>query len=634
MRADARGTETLVTGPRGGERDHRKPVVHTTLLGALAARRAAGIVDMNPDASMSSDSGLPDGDFPDCEFSERDFPDRDLPEPDASGRGFSACGFSGSDFPGSDFSAGDLSAGDFAARDVPERATPRSSASPRTVVPDRGRAPVVSNARVVRVAGPEDLLAYIPYRLGFEPVESVVAVSLTGPRQRVGLVARVDLADLRVRRPGEPDGPDGGATARWLTDHLVADGADRAVVVLYTATDATAPSGAARRAADLLRARIDRRLPGTEVWLVAPTGFRALDCSDPLCCPAEGRPLAVLKGSRVAAHMVLEGRTVAGTREERYTLRPAPEAARTQARRAAARWTDTYRRLRHRTRFPDGGGPLDVAVPGARRGGQPGSQPPSPSGGQPVGSVAREAARSAARTTARRAARTAARSVTARAEQAQRELAAWGAQSLGLWRSAVRAVADTEPGRPVPLSPVDLGKIGAALADTPVRDAVLLSLVPGTEQTALRTARHEADGDTDLATGTVMAQIVDPERGIPPDQDRTRPARVVLEAVVRHVPRNRRAPAYLLLALIAWWEGNGGLAAERVSDALGVDPDYRLALLLRSTVVGGVPPGWVRRERALFHGGGTAEREPGVDKEPADKRAEEPGAVSRGELSG
>ncbi|MBA8809063.1 DUF4192 domain-containing protein [Promicromonospora sukumoe] len=436
----------------------------------------------------------------------------------------------------------------------------------------------VPNARVVRVAGPEDLLAYVPYRLGFEPVESAVLVSLTGPRQRVGLVARVDLSDLRLRRPGDPDGPDGAATARWLADHVVADGADRAVVVLYTGTDPTAPAGAARRAVDLIRARLDHRLPGTEVWHVSPTGFRALDCTDPLCCPPGGRPLAVLKGSRVAAHMVLEGRTVAGTREERYTLRAAPEAARTQARRAAARWTDTHRRLLHRTTYPNGG-PIDGPLLG-----QTGAASVD-TAGRPGRSERPGRATSAA----------------ARVEQAGRELADWGAESLGLWRSAVRLVADAQPGQPVTLSPVDLGKIGAALADTPVRDAVLLTLVPGTAETALRTARRETDGDTDRSTGAVMAQIVDPDRGIPPDEDLTRPARAVLEAVVTHVPRNRRAPAYLLLAILAWWHGDGGLAAERVSDALGVDPDHRLALVLRSAIAGGVPPGWVRREQAFFH---------------------------------
>ncbi|MDR7384933.1 DUF4192 domain-containing protein [Promicromonospora iranensis] len=437
----------------------------------------------------------------------------------------------------------------------PKDFTSKSTTSKSMTSKDLGRRPAVPNATVVRVAGPEDLLAYIPYRLGFEPAESVVAVSLTGPRQRVGLVARVDLDDLRLRQPDDPQGPDGAATARWLADHVVADGADRAVVVLYTATDPAAPSGAARRGVDLLRARLERRLPGTEVWLVAPTGFRALDCADPMCCPAEGRPLSVLKSSRVAAHMVLEGRTVAGTREERYSLRAAPETARTQARKAAARWTDTYRRLlndtRFDTRFPDGGGR---------------------------------------------------RAVGAQALRAEQALGEWGAESLGLWRSAVRQAADVRPGQPLTLSPVDLGKIGAALADTPVRDAVLLSLAPGTEETALRTARRQTDGDTDTATGAVLARIVDPEQGVPPDGTITEAARQVLEAVVTHVPRNRRAPAYLLLALVAWWHGDGGLATERVSDALGVDPEYRLALLLHGAIVGGVPPGWVRREQGSSHG--------------------------------
>lgn len=434
-------------------------------------------------------------------------------------------------------------------------------------------APAPPAATVVRVAGPEDLLAYIPYRLGFQPAESVVAVSLTGPRQRVGLVARVDLDDLRPRRPGAAGGPDGAATARWLAEHVVDDGADRAVVVLYTATDPTPPASAARRALELLRARLERRLPGVEAWVVTPTGFRALDCADPLCCPPRGRPLSVLKGSRVAAHMVLEGRTVAGTREERYALRPAPETARIQARRAAARWSEARRRL------------LDGTVPGGTVPGGSARDRVAPGGAPP-------------------------------AARDQEALAAWGAESLRLWRSAVRAAAAARPGHDEPLRPVTLGKIGAALADIPVRDAVLLSLAPGTEETALRTARRAADGDTDTATSAVMARIVDPEQGVPPDDSVTGPARRVLESVVTHVPRSRRAPAYLLLALVAWWHGDGGLAAERVTDALAVDPGYRLALLLRSAIVGGVPPGWVRREQESFHADGGAR--PGNDAEPGE----------------
>lgn len=420
---------------------------------------------------------------------------------------------------------------------------------------DDRRRPAVPNATVVRVAGPEDLLAYIPYRLGFEPVESLVAVSLTGPRQRVGLVARVDLDDLRLREPGDLDGHDGAATATWLSDHVVADGADRAVVVLYTATDTSAASGAARRAVELMRARLERRLPGVEVWLVTPTGFRALDCADPLCCPPNGRPLGALKSTRVAAHMVLEGRTVAGTREERYALRPASEVARTQARRAAARWADTYQELLRTAMRPDG-----HRVAG--------------------GAVAAEAVR------------------------AERMLARWGTQSLGLWRTAVGLATAAGPGQTAELSPAALGKLGAALADLAVRDAVLLSLAPGTQESASRTARRAADASTDQATGAVMAGIIDQDLGVPPDEEITRAARTVLEAIVTHVPRSRRAPALLLLGLVAWWHGDGGLASERVSAALVVDPGYRLALLLRGAIAGGVPPGWVRREQASFKSAG------------------------------
>src|SRR5215212_5894946 len=45
----------------------------------------------------------------------------------------------------------------------------------------------------VSVQGPGDLVAAVPYLVGFDPVRSVVVVSLRGARLRCGLVARVDL---------------------------------------------------------------------------------------------------------------------------------------------------------------------------------------------------------------------------------------------------------------------------------------------------------------------------------------------------------------------------------------------------------------------------------------------------------
>ncbi|WP_125777334.1 DUF4192 domain-containing protein [Antribacter gilvus] len=412
----------------------------------------------------------------------------------------------------------------------------------------------------VRVGGPQDLLAYIPFRLGFRPQDSLVVVSLRGPRRSVGLVARVDLDDLTLAPPvgagpagagpagtggagtdgpGEPGGggePGGAGLADWLVEHTVADGADRAVVVVYTAADLDGrPRGAERRAVDLVRARLDRVLPGTEAWVVAPTGYRALGCTDQVCCPPGGRPLTQIEGSRVSAGMVLEGRTVAPSRAERYAIRPAATEARAQASRAAGRWQQQHDRI-------------VVAAAG----------------------TGPDAAR------------------------AVRSLSQRGAEVLDLWRTLTRQAA-VEPGQQVVLAPVLLGRLAAGLSDTWIRDAVLLSLVPGTEELASATARRQADPARDAAIGSVMARIVDPGVGEQPDRRLTAPACVVLEAVVAHVPRRRWAPACLLLGLLSWWDGDGGGAGERVTEALRAEPGYRLAVLLGSALQGGVPPGWVGR---------------------------------------
>lgn len=80
----------------------------------------------------------------------------------------------------------------------------------------------------IRTREPRELLALVPYQLGFHPAESAVVVSLRGPRSTVGTIARMDLADLA-------DPVHGADAARALMGHLLADGARRVVVVLYTA---------------------------------------------------------------------------------------------------------------------------------------------------------------------------------------------------------------------------------------------------------------------------------------------------------------------------------------------------------------------------------------------------------------
>ncbi|WP_460707156.1 DUF4192 domain-containing protein [Myceligenerans halotolerans] len=196
-----------------------------------------------------------------------------------------------------------------------------------------------TNVTTVRVRGPQDLIAFVPFRLGYQPSESVVVVSVRGRRQVVGLVARLDLDAFDGRCT------DGRAAREVAAESLARvatkDGADRVVVVGYTGAALPAALDAGtrvRRAVEATSARVEAQLPGTESWIVTPGGYRALDCTDPLCCPAEGRPVEDIIHSRIAATMVLAGRSVAPSRADRLHIARASPETRRSAGRAAGRW--------------------------------------------------------------------------------------------------------------------------------------------------------------------------------------------------------------------------------------------------------------------------------------------------------
>jgi len=376
---------------------------------------------------------------------------------------------------------------------------------------------------LIRAQGPRELLAYVPYRLGYRPQDSIVLVGLRSPRGRVGLVVRVDVADLV-----DPD--HGPRLARSVVGHLTADGARRVVLVLYSDAllDAGGPDAVRARAA-VARCR-DAAEPvhgAADTWVVTSSGWFGLDCDDPDCCPPGGRALRELESSEVGAHMVLAGHGLADSREEALRIPRASADARRRAARAA-------RRVREQAL---------AAAPDARGG----------------------------------------------ADGLDHRV-----RALAAWRDAVALVARDEPGAPSggPTA-TELGRLAAGLESIPVRDAVLVSLVPGTGDLADRTVRG---ADVDAGTGAAIAAIVDPVVGLAPDPEVTGPARAVLEAVVAHVPRGRATPALTLLALVAWWHGDGSRASQRLDEALAEDSTYRLALLLASALDAGVPPGWIRAD--------------------------------------
>ena len=57
-----------------------------------------------------------------------------------------------------------------------------------------------------------------------------------------------------------------------------------------------------------------------------------------------------------------------------------------------------------------------------------------------------------------------------------------------------------------------------------------------------------------------------------------------LESVCRATPAAHAAPLLTIVANIAWWRGDGARAGVAVDTALGLEPDHRLARLIRQAL--------------------------------------------------
>lgn len=160
----------------------------------------------------------------------------------------------------------------------------------------------MSTPAVARLSSPGEIVASLPSLCGFRPAESVVVLSLRGPRRRVGLTARLDLPPPAEQHP----------VAALLAERMAADGAGAVVVVICSETgrrgslvDAVADACAAR----------DVELQ--EALHVAADRWTSYRCRE-RCCPASGTPvshgtpaLQLLEAQRTA-----DGRAVLASRTE------------------------------------------------------------------------------------------------------------------------------------------------------------------------------------------------------------------------------------------------------------------------------------------------------------------------------
>lgn len=159
-----------------------------------------------------------------------------------------------------------------------------------------GRSAPVDDRVRVRARGAPDLLALIPYQLGFHPRESLVSVFVRG--RTVALVARMDLAAVTA----------GPGLAGELEDLARQHRVDELVLFVYSEQPEPA-----RCFLTTLVETLPARLVN-EALYVDGSRWWSLTC-DRACCPAEGTPYDVA-GHRLAAEAVFAGMTTRASREE------------------------------------------------------------------------------------------------------------------------------------------------------------------------------------------------------------------------------------------------------------------------------------------------------------------------------
>lgn len=153
------------------------------------------------------------------------------------------------------------------------------------------------------LTSPHDLLAAIPFLIGYHPTDSLVIVSLK--EECVGMAMRVDYPNI----------DDAHATEAFdaLVFHLLREGAQGALVVAYV------PDGrddGLEILENISTALARAEIPIRESLLIAGGRWRSVLCGDQDCCPAQGNELPEIESSRVAVEQVADGRPMPyGNRE-------------------------------------------------------------------------------------------------------------------------------------------------------------------------------------------------------------------------------------------------------------------------------------------------------------------------------
>lgn len=140
------------------------------------------------------------------------------------------------------------------------------------------------------VTTPNDLLAAVPFLIGYQPSDSIVLISLKD--ESITMAIRIDFPDSISKRE-----------ASALVEKF--RGSDGALLVSYIPDDCIDAESVIR---PLIEALDLAEVPLRESIIIVGNRWRSLICSDSDCCPLEGSPLPNLTDSRIAVEEIAQGK--------------------------------------------------------------------------------------------------------------------------------------------------------------------------------------------------------------------------------------------------------------------------------------------------------------------------------------
>ncbi|MEH1101013.1 DUF4192 domain-containing protein [Micromonospora sp. CPCC 205561] len=198
------------------------------------------------------------------------------------------------------------------------------------------------------VRSPADLIAAVPFLLGFHPADSVVVVAMRG--RRITFAARADLPDLADRCD----------LAGHLAGVVARQHAETATVLGYGPATLVTP------AVDAVRAELTAAgLSVLDALRVTEGRYWSYVCTEPECCPPDGTPYDV-GASEVSVAAVFAGQVALPDRAALVAqVAPVTGPARSAVRAATARAERRLAELRGQAPAADPRGERSVRSAGA-----------------------------------------------------------------------------------------------------------------------------------------------------------------------------------------------------------------------------------------------------------------------------